>query len=111
MRPPFELPSLVPLARITLVGSVRAGWAVLLWLAITALLLLRPLVAMLLLPFGGLLLLGALVFGFWAQTPHFFEQRWAMVGLALGSVLAVQAYDGLVRLLEAARSTYGRDHR
>ncbi len=111
MRLPFKLGSVARLARSAIVGSAQAGCATVLWLVITALVLLRPFVALLLLPFGVLLLLGALVFGFWAQTPHFYEQRWAMVGVALGSVLAVQVYDGLVRVLEAARPPYGRDHR
>ena len=81
-----------------------------LWALSTTLLLLRPVVAIVLVPAAVLLFFIALIFGFWAKLPHFFEPRWTMIGCSLAAIAFVQSFDGLIRFLDSLRTDHERHY-
>jgi hypothetical protein len=75
-----------------------------LWATVTALLLLRPVVGMVLVPIGVIFFFLALLVGFWAEARPIAEHRWAVLGIGLGSILLAQLYDEVIRILDRLRT-------
>jgi len=88
-------------------GSLRGQYVLIdlaLWATVTVLLLLRPVVAMVLLPTGVIFFFLAVVVGFWAEARPIVEHRWAVLGIGLGSILLARLYDEAIRLVDRLRS-------
>ena len=81
------------------------------WAVVTTLLILRPVIAMLLLPLGMMLVLLAVLIGFWAEARPIAEHRWALLGIGLGSIALIQLYDALIGVLAALPLAHGSVHR
>ena len=96
--------SLVALVAITCLRMLR-------WALVTTLLILRPVIAMLLVPLGVTLVLLAVLIGFWAEARPIAEHRWALLGIGLGSIALMQVFDGVIGLLDSLPPGDGRDHR
>jgi len=88
-----------------------AVWRMLRWLAVVLLLLIRGPAAVLAMPLAVMLILIALIFGFWAETPHFVEQRWTMLGVAVTLIAIVRVLDWMLRALQHEEHADERDYR
>ncbi len=75
---------------------------------VAALLLLRPVVGMVLVPTGVIFFFLALFVGFWAEARPIAEHRWAVLGIGLGSIMLAQLYDDLIRVVDRLRTDVAR---
>ena len=79
-----------------------------LWAVVTSLLMLRPVVALTVVPIGFVFFFLAVFVGFWAEARPIAEHRWAVLGIGLGSILLAQLYDELIRFVDRVRTDVAR---
>lgn len=91
--------------------AMKAVTSLSLWILVTSLLMLRPVVMMVLMPLGTVFFFLAVVVGFWAEARPIAEHRWAVLGIGLGSVLLAQLYDECIRVADRLRTNESQSAR
>ncbi|MFM1990390.1 MAG: hypothetical protein RJA99_3347 [Pseudomonadota bacterium] len=100
MTPHLDAATLRDSFRAPLISVLRASlsvvMSVLMWAVVTTLALMRPLVALALVPIGYVAFYVAVLGGFLAQVPGIHAHRWEMLFLGLGAIFVMRLFDGII---------------